>query len=58
MLSVCVKVAAKRIAGAKWGPCSGQACIAIDYVLVEHKFASTMVKMIPFAILILHNVLV
>lgn len=44
MLSVCVKVAAKRIVGAKWGPCSGQACIAIDYVLVEHKFASTLVK--------------
>ncbi|KAG5534608.1 hypothetical protein RHGRI_022659 [Rhododendron griersonianum] len=37
-----IKVAAKRIAGAKWGPCSGQACIAIDYVLVEHKFASTL----------------
>ncbi|KAF7136479.1 hypothetical protein RHSIM_Rhsim08G0036600 [Rhododendron simsii] len=39
-----IKVAAKRIAGAKWGPCSGQACIAIDYVLVEHKFASTLIE--------------
>lgn len=38
-------MAAKRIVGGKWGPCSGQACIAIDYVLVEHKFASTLVKM-------------
>ncbi|XP_057499490.1 aldehyde dehydrogenase family 3 member F1 [Actinidia eriantha] len=39
-----IKVAAKRIAGGKWGPCSGQACIAIDYLLVEQKFASTMIE--------------
>lgn len=39
-----IKVAAKRIVGGKWGPCSGQACIAIDYVLVEHKFASTLIE--------------
>ncbi|KAG9441769.1 hypothetical protein H6P81_017623 [Aristolochia fimbriata] len=37
------KVAAKRIVGGKWGPCSGQACIAIDYVIVEEKFVSTLV---------------
>ncbi|KAL5976627.1 hypothetical protein ACLOJK_020960 [Asimina triloba] len=36
-------VAANRITGAKWGPCNGQACIAIDYLLVEEKFASTAI---------------
>ncbi|KAL6993482.1 Aldehyde dehydrogenase 3 member F1 [Sarracenia purpurea var. burkii] len=39
-----IKVLAKRIAGGKWGPCCGQACIAIDYALVEHKFASTLIE--------------
>ncbi|THG19304.1 hypothetical protein TEA_028503 [Camellia sinensis var. sinensis] len=39
-----IKVAAKRIAGGKWGPCSGQACIAVDYVLVEHEFASILIE--------------
>lgn len=38
-----LKIAVKRIVGAKWGPCSGQACIGTDYVLVERKFASTLV---------------
>lgn len=38
-----LKVAVQRIAGAKWGPCGGQACIGIDYVLVEDKFASTLI---------------
>ncbi|CAK7334409.1 unnamed protein product [Dovyalis caffra] len=38
-----MKVIAKRIVGAKWGSCSGQACIAIDYVLVEEKFASCLI---------------
>lgn len=36
-------MAVKRIAGGKWGTCCGQACIAIDYVLVEEKFASVLV---------------
>nr|XP_043615498.1 aldehyde dehydrogenase family 3 member F1 [Erigeron canadensis] len=39
-----MKVATKRIAGGKWGPCSGQACIGIDYLLVEQKFASTLIE--------------
>ncbi|KAA0060285.1 aldehyde dehydrogenase family 3 member F1 [Cucumis melo var. makuwa] len=34
-----MKVAAKRIVGGNWGPCTGQACIGIDYALVEDKFA-------------------
>ncbi|TYK16698.1 aldehyde dehydrogenase family 3 member F1 [Cucumis melo var. makuwa] len=38
-----MKVAAKRIVGGKWGPCAGQACIGIDYVLVEDKFASELI---------------
>ncbi|KAA8531938.1 hypothetical protein F0562_006345 [Nyssa sinensis] len=41
-----IKVAVKRIAGGKWGPCSGQACIGIDYVLVEDNFASTLIELL------------
>ncbi|XAR57947.1 Aldehyde dehydrogenase (NAD(+)) [Bertholletia excelsa] len=39
-----IMVAAKRVAGGKWGPCSGQACIAIDYVLVDRKFAPILIE--------------
>ncbi|KAL0378330.1 UNVERIFIED_CONTAM: Aldehyde dehydrogenase family 3 member F1 [Sesamum radiatum] len=38
------KVAVKRIASGKWGSCAGQACIGIDYVLVQQKFASFLVE--------------
>ncbi|KAJ4833209.1 Aldehyde dehydrogenase 3 member F1 [Turnera subulata] len=38
-----MKVTMKRIVGGKWGPCSGQACIGIDYLLVEEKFASFLI---------------
>ncbi|XP_058110411.1 aldehyde dehydrogenase family 3 member F1 [Magnolia sinica] len=38
------EVAMDRIVGAKWGPCNGQACIAIDYLLVEKKFAPTLIN--------------
>ena len=37
------KVALRRLASAKWGPACGQACIAVDYLLVEDKFASSLV---------------
>jgi hypothetical protein len=37
-------MAVKRILLAKYGSCAGQACIAIDYVLVEKSFSSTLVK--------------
>ncbi|EXC35483.1 Aldehyde dehydrogenase family 3 member F1 [Morus notabilis] len=40
------KVAIKRIVGGKWGPCSGQACIGIDYLLVEEKLASTLIDLL------------
>lgn len=41
-----IKVAMKRLASAKWGACGGQACLAIDYVLVEEKFASSLIDML------------
>lgn len=40
------KVSVDRIVGGKWGPCSGQACIGIDYLLVEEKFAPIVVEML------------
>nr|QTZ19441.1 aldehyde dehydrogenase family 3 member F1 [Bixa orellana] len=40
------KVAVKRIAGGKWTPHIGQACIAIDYVLVQEHCAPTLVVII------------
>ncbi|RZB84279.1 aldehyde dehydrogenase family 3 member F1-like [Glycine soja] len=39
------EVAVKRILVAKFGACGGQACIAIDYVLVEKSFSSTLVTL-------------
>ncbi|XP_052726728.1 aldehyde dehydrogenase family 3 member F1-like isoform X1 [Vigna angularis] len=39
------KVAVKRVLVAKFGACGGQACIAIDYVLVEKSFSSTLVTL-------------
>lgn len=41
-----LKVALSRLSSAKWGACCGQACIAIDYVLVEEKFASSLIDML------------
>lgn len=38
-----LKVAVKRVVGGKWGPCNGQACIGVDYVLVEERFAYDLV---------------
>ncbi|KAG5079168.1 hypothetical protein JHK86_003233 [Glycine max] len=40
------ELAVKRIVGGKWGPCSGQACIGIDYLLVEEKFSSAVIKLL------------
>ncbi|KAH1151284.1 hypothetical protein GLYMA_16G131700v4 [Glycine max] len=40
------KLAVKRIVGGKWGPCSGQACIAIDYLLVEKKFSYALIELL------------
>lgn len=38
-----IKLAVKRIVGGKWGPCSGQACIGIDYLLVEDNLSYSLV---------------
>ena len=43
------QVAVNRIIGAKWSTCSGQACIAIDYVLVEEEFAPILVCTLQFS---------
>lgn len=37
----------RRILAGKFGTCAGQACIGIDYILVEKKFESTLVRIIP-----------
>ncbi|KAL4582670.1 hypothetical protein LXL04_007228 [Taraxacum kok-saghyz] len=39
-----MKVAAKRVASGKWGACCGQACIGVDYMLVEQNFATTLIE--------------
>ncbi|XP_076916895.1 aldehyde dehydrogenase family 3 member F1-like [Bidens hawaiensis] len=39
-----LKVAAKRVSSGKWGGCAGQASIGVDYVIVEQKFASTLIE--------------
>ncbi|XP_077235934.1 aldehyde dehydrogenase family 3 member F1-like isoform X1 [Tasmannia lanceolata] len=40
------KIAIRRITLGKWGLCSGQACIGIDYLLVEERNASALVNML------------
>ncbi|KAF6155079.1 hypothetical protein GIB67_035826 [Kingdonia uniflora] len=37
------QVVIKRIVGGKWGFCSGQACIGVDYLFVEDKFLPSLV---------------
>ncbi|KAJ0083970.1 hypothetical protein Patl1_29759 [Pistacia atlantica] len=44
------KAATNRIIVSKFGACAGQACIAIDYVLVEEQFASTLVELMKGSI--------
>ncbi|GAB2224414.1 hypothetical protein Drorol1_Dr00005173 [Drosera rotundifolia] len=45
-LSSNVEVAVKRVASGKWGTLVGQACLAIDYLLVEEKFASALIDLL------------
>ncbi|XP_027918214.1 aldehyde dehydrogenase family 3 member F1 [Vigna unguiculata] len=40
------KLAVKRIIGGKWGPCSGQACIGIDYLLVEENLSYSLIELL------------
>ncbi|KAH8520139.1 hypothetical protein H0E87_001560 [Populus deltoides] len=44
------KVTVNRILVSKFGACAGQACIAIDYILVEKRFASTLVELMKVMI--------
>ena len=39
-----LQTSVNRVIFAKWSSCAGQACIAIDYVLVEERFATTLVR--------------
>ncbi|XP_019429507.1 PREDICTED: aldehyde dehydrogenase family 3 member F1-like [Lupinus angustifolius] len=39
------EVVVKRILVAKYGACAGQACITIDYILVEKSFSSELVAL-------------
>ncbi|CAN4083365.1 unnamed protein product [Withania somnifera] len=41
-----LQVAVKRVAGGKWGACNGQACIGIDYVLMETQFAPVLIELL------------
>uniref|UniRef100_A0A7C9CL25 Aldehyde dehydrogenase n=1 Tax=Opuntia streptacantha TaxID=393608 RepID=A0A7C9CL25_OPUST len=38
------EIVLKRMIAGKFGTCSGQACIAIDYILVQKEFAQTLVE--------------
>ncbi|XP_047162472.1 aldehyde dehydrogenase family 3 member F1-like [Vigna umbellata] len=40
-----IETTVKRIVVGKFGTCAGQACIAIDYVLVENKYCSKLVEL-------------
>ncbi|CAK9152451.1 unnamed protein product [Ilex paraguariensis] len=43
------EAAIKRILGGKFGACAGQACIAIDYILAEKTYTSTLVEQLKVA---------
>ncbi|KAL5208643.1 hypothetical protein ABZP36_033078 [Zizania latifolia] len=40
------QIAVNRITGAKWSTCAGQACIAIDYLLVQEQFAPILIELL------------
>nr|XP_043632394.1 aldehyde dehydrogenase family 3 member F1-like isoform X2 [Erigeron canadensis] len=40
------KIAVKRIIWGKFGACGGQACIAVDYILTQKKFAPILVELL------------
>ncbi|TKY67408.1 Aldehyde dehydrogenase family 3 member F1 [Spatholobus suberectus] len=45
-----VEVTVKRIIVGKYGTCAGQACIAIDYILVEKGYCSKLVELMKVRI--------
>ncbi|KAJ4844009.1 hypothetical protein Tsubulata_010785 [Turnera subulata] len=44
------EVAVNRILVSKFGACAGQACVAVDYILVEKRYASTLVELMKVKI--------
>ncbi|XP_043713364.1 aldehyde dehydrogenase family 3 member F1-like [Telopea speciosissima] len=44
------EMAVKRISSGKWGCCNSQACLAVDYLLVEEKLASTLIDLLKKSI--------
>ncbi|KAM3360739.1 hypothetical protein P3S68_015593 [Capsicum galapagoense] len=44
-LNAVPQVAIKSVAGGEFGPCNGQTCIGIDYVLMETQFSPVLVLM-------------
>ncbi|KAF6141287.1 hypothetical protein GIB67_024371 [Kingdonia uniflora] len=50
-----MQVVVKRIVGGKWGICSGQACIGVDYLLMEDKFAPSLIKLMKKTIKRFHG---
>ncbi|KAK9170629.1 hypothetical protein Syun_002769 [Stephania yunnanensis] len=43
-------IAVNRILGSKFGSCCGQVCLAIDYLLVEEKFAPELIDLLKTGI--------
>lgn len=39
-------MALKRVLAAKFGTCNGQACLSVDYILVEEKYAPNLVELL------------
>lgn len=46
-------MAVNRIIGAKYGSCAGQACVSVDYLLVEKAFSSAVVRQLESILFIL-----
>ncbi|KAF3452543.1 hypothetical protein FNV43_RR02976 [Rhamnella rubrinervis] len=44
------QAAVKRLVVGKFGTCAGQACISVDYILVERKFLPTLVELLKATI--------
>ncbi|XP_010555062.1 PREDICTED: aldehyde dehydrogenase family 3 member F1-like isoform X2 [Tarenaya hassleriana] len=44
------EVSVNRVIGAKFGSCAGQACIAVDYALVEKGYAPTLIEVMKGSI--------
>lgn len=44
-------MALDRILAAKFGTCAGQACIGIDYILVDTRFSDTLIRLLKAKVL-------